>query len=103
MIVEEYIEEPEEPEAEEGELQAYQAIDPDPPYEDAPDETLSQLGIVAGAVLILAGVLFFIRKKFSKGQLPTGIQEVRPCSELGDLHLLLMPKTGPMLSEPVKG
>ena len=80
MIVEEYIEEPE---AEESELQTYQAIDPDPPYEDAPDETWSQLGIVAGAVLVLAGVLFFVRKKFSKGQLPTPIQEVRPRSISG--------------------
>ena len=73
VVVEEYIEEPED---EENELQAYQAIDPDPPYEEAPDETWSQLGIVAGAVLVLAGVLFFVRKKFSKGQLPTPIQEV---------------------------
>ena len=72
MVVEEYIEEPEE-----SGVQSYQAIDPDPPYEEAPDETWSQLGIVAGAVLVLAGVLFFVRKKFSKGQLPTPIQEVR--------------------------
>ena len=74
VVVEEYIEEPE---ADESDVQAYQGIDPDPPFEDEPDETWGQLGLVAGAVLVLAGVLFFVRKKFSKGQLPTPIQEVR--------------------------
>ena len=72
--MEEYVEEPE---ASDSELQTYQAIDPDPGYNEQPDEAWSQLGIVAGAVLLLAGALFFVRKRFSRGQLPGPIQEVR--------------------------
>lgn len=67
----------EEPETEESEQQAYQAIDPDPAYDEAPDDGIPQLGIVAGLVILLAGVLFIVRKRFTRGQLPTQIQEVR--------------------------
>lgn len=66
----------EEPQVEENEQQVYQVIDPDPTLDEGSDDALPQLAIVGGVVVLLAGLLFFIRKRFQKGQLPGPVQEV---------------------------
>lgn len=75
------------PELAEREIAVYQAIDPDPLYNDAPDNNWKQLGIIAGSVLLLAGALFFLRKKISNGaKLPVQVQEVSLTVPSTDQH-----------------